>query len=170
MNRTQALLIGFVILSWAALVAILVGAPDLYDTELRPLGLAGLPDVRLAFLAAITGLLVLLAIGTLRRWRWMFWLLLIAFAAGVLRVPLFALQVLGAVSSDVPLWYTGLQAVVGLVQVAIAAAMFAATDGMARGARSRLRPTAGPHAAGGNSRFRPHDESIVSGDSTHYKQ
>jgi len=125
MNRTQALLIGFVILSWAALVAILVGAPDLYDAELRPLGLAGLPYVRLAFLAAITGLLVLLAIGTLRRWRWMFWLLLIAFAAGVLRVPVFALQVVGAVSSDVPLWYTGLQAVVGLVQVAIAAAMFA---------------------------------------------
>jgi hypothetical protein len=59
MNRTQALLIGFVILSWAALVAILVGAPDLYDAELRPLGLAGLPYVRLAFLAAITGLLVL---------------------------------------------------------------------------------------------------------------
>jgi hypothetical protein len=123
MNRTQALLIGFVIFSWVALVAILVGAPDLYDAELRPLGLAGLPHVRLAFLAAITGLLVLLAIGTLRRWRWMFWLLLIAFAAGVLRVPLFGLQVLGAVSSDVPLWYAGFQAVVGVIQVAIAAAM-----------------------------------------------
>jgi hypothetical protein len=124
-NRTQSLLIGFVIVSWAALVAILVGAPDLYDAELRPLGLAGLPDVRLAFLAAITGLLVLVAIGTLRRWRWTFWLLLIAFAAGLLRVPLFALQVLGVVSVDVPLWYAALQAVVGIVQVAIAAAMFA---------------------------------------------
>ncbi len=67
MNRTQALLIGFVIFSWVALVAILVGAPDLYDAELRPLDLAGLPYVRLAFLAAITGLLVLVAIGTLRR-------------------------------------------------------------------------------------------------------
>ena len=125
MNRTQGLLIGFLILIWVALVAILVGAPDLYDTELRPLGLAGLPYVRLAFLAAITTLLVLLVIGTLRRWRWMFWLLLIAFAAGALRVPIFALQVRGAVSVDVPLWYAGLQGVVGIVQVAIAAAMFA---------------------------------------------
>jgi len=124
MNRTQALLIGFVILNLLVLVAILVGAPDVFDAELRPLGLAGIPDSRLAFLAAITGLLVLLAIGTLRRWRWMFWLLLIAFTAGVLRVPLFALQILGAVSSDVPLWYAGLQAVVGVIQVAIAAAMF----------------------------------------------
>jgi hypothetical protein len=124
-NRTQALLLGFVIFSWIALVAILIGAPDLYDAELKPLGLAGLPDVRLAFLAGITSLLVLLAIGTLRRWRWTFWLVLVAFAAGVLRVPLFALQALGAVSSDVPLWYAGLQAVVGIVQVGIAAAMFA---------------------------------------------
>src|SRR5206468_1778435 len=88
MNRTQALLIGFVIFSWVALVAILVGAPEMYDAQLRPLGLAGLPYARLAFLATITGLLVLLAIGTLRRWRWMFWLLLVAFAAGILRVPL----------------------------------------------------------------------------------
>jgi hypothetical protein len=125
MNRTQALLIGFVILSWVALVAILVGAPHLYDAELRPLGLAGLPTVRLAFLAAITGLLMVLAIGTWRRWRWVFWVLLIAFAAGVLRVPLFALQLLGVVSFDVPLWYAGLQAVIGVVQVAIAALMFA---------------------------------------------
>jgi hypothetical protein len=125
MNRTQALMIGFVILSWLALVAILVYAPGLYDAELRPLGLAGLPLVRLAFLAVITSLLVLIAIGTLRRWRWMFWLLLVAFAAGVLRVPLFALAVFGAVSSDGPLWYAGLQAIIGVIQVAIAAAMFA---------------------------------------------
>jgi len=123
MNRTQTMLIGFLILSGVALVAILVGAPDLSDAELRPLDLAGLPYVRLAFLAAITGLLVLVAIGTLRRWRWTFWLVLIAFAAGVLRVPFFALQLLGVVSSEVPLWYAGLQAVIGVVQVAIAAAM-----------------------------------------------
>ena len=76
-------------------------------------------------MAAITGLLVVLAIGTWRRWRWVFWVLLIAFAAGVLRVPLFALQLLGVVSFDVPLWYAGLQAVVGIVQVGIAAAMVA---------------------------------------------
>jgi hypothetical protein len=125
MNRTQALLIGFLILSWVALVAILVGAPEIYDAQLRPLGLAGLVWVRLAFITAITSLLVLLAIGTLRRWRWMFWLLLIAFAAGALRVPISALQIVGAVASDVPLWYAGLQALVGIVQVVIAVAMIA---------------------------------------------
>jgi hypothetical protein len=124
MNRTQALLLGFLIFSGTALVVILISAPDLYDAELRPIGLVGL-SARLAFLAAIMGLLGLLAIGTLRRWRWTFWLLLIAFAASVLRLPLFALQVLGVISMDVPLWYATLQAIVGSVQVAIAAAMLA---------------------------------------------
>ena len=124
MNRTQGLVLGFAIFIWMTLVAILVVAPGVYDTELRSLGLAGLPAVRLAFLALVTGLLAVLAIGTLRRWRWTFWLLLVAFAAGVLRVPVFALQALGAISSDVALWYAGVQAIVGIVQVAIAAAMF----------------------------------------------
>jgi hypothetical protein len=124
MNRTQALVLGFAIFSWMGLAAILVGAPDVYDTNFRPLGLAGLPAVRLAFLAVVTCLLAVLAIGTLRRWRWTFWLVLVVFAAGVLRVPIFALQALGAISSDVPLWYAGVQAIVGIVQVAIAAAMF----------------------------------------------
>jgi len=123
MNRTQALVLGFAIFSWMALVAILVGAPSVYDAEFRPLGLTGLPAVRLAFLAVVTCLLAALVIGTLRRWQWTFWLVLVAFAAGVLRVLIFALQALGAVSSDVPLWYAGVQAIVGIVQVAIAAAM-----------------------------------------------
>jgi len=124
-NRTQGLLLGFVIASWVALVAILIGAPEIYDAQLRPFGLAGLIWVRLAFLAAITSLLVLLAIGTLRRWRWTFWLVLVAFAAGVLRVPISALQVVGAIASDVPLWYAGMQALIGISQVVIAVAMVA---------------------------------------------
>ena len=37
MNRTQALVLGFAIFSWMALVAILVGAPSVYDAEFRPL-------------------------------------------------------------------------------------------------------------------------------------
>lgn len=72
MNRTQALVLGFTLVVWIALVAILVTAPDLFDAELRPLGLAEVAQARLAFLAGITALLALLAVGTLRRWRWMF--------------------------------------------------------------------------------------------------
>jgi hypothetical protein len=122
-NRTQALILGFSLVAWIALVGVLVAAPEIYDSELKPLGLAGVAQARLGFLAGITGLLTLLAVGTLRRWRWLFWLVLIAFAAGILRVPLVGLQVARVLPLDVPLWYAALQALIGIVQVAIAAAM-----------------------------------------------
>jgi hypothetical protein len=48
---------------------------------------------------------------------------LVAFAAGALRVPVFGLQALRVIPLDVPLWYAGFQAVIGVVQVAIALAM-----------------------------------------------
>jgi hypothetical protein len=122
-NRTQALILGFSLAVWIALVGILLAAPEIYDAQLKPLGLAGVVQARLGFLAGITALLTLLAVGTLRRWRWVFWVVLIAFAAGVLRVPLFGLQVARVLPLDVPLWYAALQALIGIVQVAIAAAM-----------------------------------------------
>jgi hypothetical protein len=124
-NRTQGLVLGFTFVAWIALVAILVAAPELYDSELKPLGLARVALARFGFLAGVSALLALLAVGTLRRWRWVFWIVLVAFAAGALRVPVFGLQALGVMPPDVPLWYAGFQAVVGVVQVAIAAAMVA---------------------------------------------
>jgi hypothetical protein len=122
-NRTQALILGFSLAVWIALVGILLAAPEIYDAQLKPLGLAGVVQARLGFLAGITALLTLLAVGTLRRWRWVFWVVLFAFAAGGLRVPLFGLQVARVLPLDVPLWYAALQALIGIVQVAIAAAM-----------------------------------------------
>ncbi len=103
----------------------MLAAPEIYDARLKPLGLAGVVQARLGFLAGITALLTLLAVGTLRRWRWVFWVVLIAFAAGVLRVPLFGLQAARVLPLDVPLWYAALQALIGVVQVAIAVAMLA---------------------------------------------
>jgi hypothetical protein len=123
-NRTQLVLLGFTACSWIALVVILIAAPDVYDAELKPLGLAGHVEARLAFLVGVTGLLILLAVGVVYRWHWLFWLVLIAFAAGILRLPLFGLQLLGVAPLDVPLWYSGLQAVIGVIQIGIAAAMY----------------------------------------------
>ena len=48
-----------------------------------------------------------------------------AFAAGAVRIPVFGLQLLGLAPLDIPVWYAGLQALIGLVQVAIASAMYA---------------------------------------------
>src|SRR5215216_6438352 len=110
-NRTQALVLGFFGVALASLVVILVAAPDVYDQALR------LPDssrvAEVAFLAVLTGFLGLLTVGVLRRWRWIFWLVLVAFLAGVLRVPVAVLQLTGvlaaddALEEDIPGWDIG---------------------------------------------------------------
>jgi hypothetical protein len=53
-NLTQRLVLGFLVVAWLGLLAILVAAPDVYDAELMPLGLAGQVTPRFAFAVAIT--------------------------------------------------------------------------------------------------------------------
>jgi hypothetical protein len=120
-NRTQALVLGFFLLAVASLVVIRLAAPDVYDETLRlPAG-----DRRLAtaFLAALVAFITLLGVGVLRRWRWLFWLVMVAFLAGVLRVPVAVLQLSGLLAVDVPTWYVLFQGIVGLVQCGIGLAM-----------------------------------------------
>jgi hypothetical protein len=81
-NRTQALVLGFFVLAWASLVVLFAAAPEVYG---RALGLSS-AEGRLLFLAAITAFLALLSIGVIRRWRWVFWLIFVAFLFGPLRV------------------------------------------------------------------------------------
>ena len=122
-NRTQALVLGFLLLAWISLLVILRAAPEVYDQALR------LPHERRAaefgFLAALAGLIALLSIGVLRRWRWIFWLILVAFLAGVLRVPVAILQLTGVLSADAPTWYVTFQGLIGVAQLAIGLAMLA---------------------------------------------
>ena len=122
-NRTQALVLGFFGVALVSLLVLLVAAPEVYDQALRLPDSSGVAEV--AFLAVLTGFLGLLTVGVLRRWRWIFWLVLVAFLAGVLRVPVAVLQLTGVLPADVPAWYVTFQGVIGLAQVAIGLAMLA---------------------------------------------
>jgi hypothetical protein len=75
--------------------------------------------------ATLSGFLTVLAIGVLRRWRWLFWAVLVAFAAGLARVPIAVLQLSGRIAPEGPKWYVLVQGVVGVIQVGLAVAMFA---------------------------------------------
>jgi hypothetical protein len=61
-----------------------------------------------------------------RAWRWTFWLILVAFLAGLLRVPASALELIGVLPANGPTWYVLLQAGIGLVQFVIGLAMIGA--------------------------------------------
>jgi len=115
--------VGFFVLVWIALVAILAISPEVYTKTLRKVSGDSLA-IEASFLIALSALLALLVVGVFRRWRWTFWLVLIAFIFGVLRLPASALQLAGMIPASGPTWYEALQGVIGAVQFLIAIAMF----------------------------------------------
>jgi hypothetical protein len=124
-NRTQSLVLGFFAFVWVSLVIILLVEPGIYDSAMKlPSGNHLLAD--LAFLGAITAFILLLVVGVLRRWRWTFWLILVAFLiGGVLRVPASLLGLAGVLPAAGPTWYLLFQVLLGVVQVVIGLLMLA---------------------------------------------
>ncbi|HET7273333.1 MAG TPA: hypothetical protein VFI90_19860 [Rubrobacter sp.] len=124
-NRTQSVVLGFFAVVWISLVVILLVEPGIYDTAMKlPAGDHRLAD--LAFLGAITAFIALLVVGVLRRWRWTFWLILLAFLiGGALRVPASLLGLAGVLPASGPTWYVLFQAILGVVQFVIGLVMLA---------------------------------------------
>ena len=123
-NRTQRLVLGFFAVVWIAAAAILVTSPDIYEGTLN-LGPGAHVVADLAFLISISALITLVGIGVLRQWRWVFWLIVVAFLFGLVRVVGSALQLVHVLPAGVPGWYVALQAAIGAVQFLIALAMIA---------------------------------------------
>jgi hypothetical protein len=118
-NRTQALVLGFFGLVWATLVVLFTVAPEIYYQAMKlPSTGAGL-----LFLVGISAFIALLVVGVLRRWRWMFWLIAVAFLFGVLRLPASVLTLAGVLPADGPNWYVLYQGFLGMVQFVIALLM-----------------------------------------------
>ena len=117
-------MLGFLALAWVSLVAILALAPDIYDQALR-LPPGDPRPAELGFLSALSAFIAALGVGVLRRWRWTFWLVLVAFLFGVLRLPASILELIGWLPAAGPSWYVVLQALIGLVQYGIGLVMLA---------------------------------------------
>src|SRR6266567_7718298 len=121
MNKIQGLVLSFFALAWVGLVLTLVVAPEVYAATLDVAASDSVP--LLLFLAALSAFLALLSVGVVRRWRWTFWLILVAFAFGILRVPVAVLQLGGWIDQPGPRWYAGSQAILGVLQFGIGVAM-----------------------------------------------
>jgi hypothetical protein len=89
----------------------------------RPSGCPAAAVPNSLFLAALSAFIGLLAVGAVRRWRWTFWLILVAFLFGVLRVPAAVLQLTGILATNAPIWYVTFQALLGVVQFGIGLVM-----------------------------------------------
>jgi hypothetical protein len=125
-NRPQGLVLGFFLLAWVALVVLRAAASDVFARALRlPPGAGGRGAATAGFLAALSAFLILLGVGVVRRWRWTFWLVLVAFLAGGLRVPVAALELAGLLPAAAPGWYLALQGVLGLVQLGLGLVLLA---------------------------------------------
>ena len=123
-NRIQRLVIGFFVVVWITLVAILVLSPEVYTQTLQQVG-GDARTIEALFLIALSAFITLLVVGVFRRWRWAFWLLLVVFSFGALRLPASVLQIAGVLPADGPTWYEALQGATGIVQFLIALAMLA---------------------------------------------
>ncbi|HEV2461856.1 MAG TPA: hypothetical protein VGS80_26160 [Ktedonobacterales bacterium] len=128
MNRPKALVLALFAAYWVTVVIILAAARDVYDSLLpqavRSPGSNQQP-AEFGTLLVLTALFALLSTGVIRGWRWTFWLILVVFLVGIVRVPAAALQLAGISARQGPGWYVVLQAVVGLIQFVIALAMLA---------------------------------------------
>jgi hypothetical protein len=126
-NRTKALILVLFVVYWAAIVAILVAARNVYD-QILALQIGELPSnyqwpAEISVLVVLTSLLLLLSAGVIRGWRWTFWLILVVFLAGVLHVVTGALQLAAVLPANGPTWYVLFQTVIGLIQFVIAVGM-----------------------------------------------
>lgn len=122
LRRLERVLIAFFLLATLFLLVVYFVAPAIYtqtlllqaaQTERYPLAVT-------LFLVAILLFIAVLVVGVLRHWRWLYWLLLVAFGFSVLVIPATILQLTGVLSSDYPVWYSLARMGVAVIEVIIA--------------------------------------------------
>ena len=119
-RRLQWTLLAFFLLAVLFLV-VYVAAPSIYtNTLLLMPSLTGrYPAAATLLLIGIGGFLAIVMVGVLRRWRWVFWLVLVAFAGMILDLPATILQLAGILPSLFPVWYSLCRMGTSLIAVGI---------------------------------------------------
>ena len=118
MTSTQRLVVAFFTGIWVLVVALRFAAEDTVRVAL------GIDEPLISFfIAGLSALIAVLVIGVVRRWRWIFWLVLLAFLGGAPRIIASALELSGLIATALPPWYVALQAAIGAVQIVVAIVM-----------------------------------------------
>ncbi len=120
-RRLQRTLLPFFLLAVLFLVVVYVAAPSIYTNtlSLMPSPTGRYPAATTLLLAGVGVFLSIVMIGVLRRWRWVFWLVLVATGSMILDVPVTLLQMTGILPALFPLWYSLCRMGASLIAVGI---------------------------------------------------
>jgi hypothetical protein len=120
--RLEITVIAFFIFAALSLLMVYLAAPAIYAHSLT---LTSSPTDRYPvpvtlFLVGILAGIALLILGVVCHWRWVLWLMLVAFASSALHIPVTLLQMTGVLPSSDPLWYGLFRMGVAVVELALA--------------------------------------------------
>ncbi len=120
--RLEMAIIAFFVLAVLISLVVYVADPSIYAQalSLTPSQADRYPVPVTLSLVGIIVLITFLSIGVVRHWRWLFWLILLAFSSSVLHIPVTLLQIAGILPNAYPLWYNLLQIGITIVELGIA--------------------------------------------------
>jgi len=121
-RRLQMVLSAFFVLTFLSACIVYVVDPPIYaqSLSLTPPPADQHPPTVTLFLLALAAFIAVLIVGVQRHWRWLFWLLLLAFSASIIDIPVTLLQFTGVLPVTYPTWYSLFRMGVSLVEIAIA--------------------------------------------------
>ncbi len=126
-RQLEKALIAFFALVALSIVAVCIVDPSLGGEilSLPPSAASSYPLFATLFLVGVLALIAVLIVGVRRHWRWVFWIVLLAFSAALLDIPVTLLQLAGVqlpgfLSSPYPVWYSLYRMGIACLQVGIA--------------------------------------------------
>ena len=120
LHRLERILITLFLLLALFVVAVYAAAPSIYTNMLTPSTTDRYPLPATLFLVALLVFITVLIVGVVRHWRWLFWLLLVAFSFMILEIPATILQLTGVVPNLFPVWYSLLRMGISIITFVIA--------------------------------------------------
>jgi hypothetical protein len=120
-RRLEQVLITFFVVCALCIMVVYIVAPSIITQGLMltPSPTDRYPLIATVFMLALLAWIAIGIVGVMRHWRWLFWLLLVAFGFSVLQIPATILQLTGVLPNPTPVWYSLSRMGVALVEVGI---------------------------------------------------
>jgi hypothetical protein len=125
-KRLERVLVAFFVGCVLFVIVLYAVVPSIYVTALMltPSPAERYPLPLTLFLVALLAFIAFIIVGVVRHWRWLFWLLLIAFGFSILAIPATILQLTGTIPDSYPAWYSLSRLGIALLEFALAVWMF----------------------------------------------